>query len=218
MKCDFFQVHCFNSHETVQSLNSIGSGRDIYLIDNSMTGEMKRYARRNDRHIIWIRPNVKYRAIHPTHSAELLSLPDAWNLALSSVQTPWAVNVNPDVMLNVGSVEVIEKAVDRAIDAGAVVAVSTLGFNIWACDVKAILGLGGFDSRFWPCAGEEEDLLIRIGQSGLKWGRFNVGAYHVDGGHLSRSDGGRNVETFRAKWGFHPHSEEYKAIVQQVGL
>ena len=128
MTPDYFQVHVWNSHETVQSLNSIGSSRRIFLIDNSFTGEMKRYARKNDRHIVWVRPNVKYRAIQPTHSAELLSLPEAWNLALKTVTTEWAVNVNPDVILNVGSVEVIEAASDHTlVDLSAVDPVPRVG-------------------------------------------------------------------------------------------
>ena len=207
---EIIQSHIFNSAHTERSLQSIGSRWPVHLIDNSFSGEMKTYCKRNP-NVNWIRPDTTSLQSHGIFQWNPLTCAASWNLGLAASASKWTMNVNPDVLLRIDAVDRVMKTLrDRGknIDLFR----SEIGFNIWIGKTAVLQELGGFDDRFQPAGGEDEDMMVRISQAGLKWSPISVPAYHVDGGHLSRV-GGYLTETFRQKWDFVPNGPEYKAIV-----
>jgi len=121
------------------------------------------------------------------------------------------------------ALDLMEMAI-ASVPEDTVIVRSELGFNLWAGKRTALLDLGGFDEKFVPCGGEDEDMLLRVAKAGLRWSHAKVPAMHIDGGHKARCDfnwvsteglvlGYHNVPYFITKWGFPPHSKEYDAIV-----
>jgi len=222
---DVIMSHIFNSYYTHRALASIGSGHHVYLVDNSFCGEMATYCRRNP-HVHYLTTTVGKKVDidcppGPTTRMEWhpLSCSASWNFAMQEAQADWVINVNPDTEMLPQSLELMEMAIDTRMD-GVVLMRAPVNFNFWAADRKALLELGGFDERFRPCAGEDEDMLLRIGKAGMKWQRCGPPAYHQDGGHKDRMDLGIpgkgtycNAPVFVDKWGFMPHSAEWKEIV-----
>jgi hypothetical protein len=220
MKLDVIMSFIFHSHFAMRSLDSLGSWRKIHLVDNSYQAELKGWAARNP-HVNYLRPKV-WREYRLTGRPEFAWSPHccaaSWNWAMREAETTWVVNVNPDTLLSPHAWRIIEGAI-RGRAEGTVLIRTQVNFNVWMADRTAILELGGFDERFKPCAGEDEDMLCRISQAGLKWQRIQVPATHMEGGHKDRADMGMNGKTypnadvFEEKWGFRPHSPEYKTLV-----
>jgi len=212
MKCDIIMSHIFHSAYTTKALDSIGSGYRIILIDNSYNGEMKLYGRRNP-HVVWVRPKIRAgNTENGTLAWNPLSCSESWNLAMKRAETEWVINVNPDVEIRAGGLDIIHDAIDNRI-ANTVLIRSQLGFNVWAGEVKWLQAIGGFDTRYRPCGGEDEDMLCQIAQDGLKWGKCKSPGTHMDGGHLNRIDGYSNIGPFTDKWGWAPHSAEFRSLV-----
>jgi hypothetical protein len=215
MKCDIIMSYIFHSHYALKALESLGSERRIHLVDNSYWGELAIHARRNP-HIDYIRPQIN-RQRGPPFSWHPLTCAESWNLAMSRAETPYVINVNPDMIVIPQTLPMIELVLgDHGIDDIAVWQ-TPYYWNIWLGKVEALLqDLGGFDARFRPCAGEDEDMLVRISTSGKwKWSVMNVPAHHQDGGHKDRVDEYCNVSTFVEKHGWRPHSPEYNKVLQQ---
>ena len=173
---------------------------------------MKIYAKRNP-HIDYIRPKVDFQQDKPRWSWEPGCCASGWNLAMSRVQTEWVLNINPDCMVRPNLISRIETLILQETESNVVLYVSDIGFNIWAANVRKFEELGGYDERFWPSGGEDEDILCRISEAGMRWRRIKGQAYHMDGGHLQRQDGYCNIKTFEEKWGWKPHSPEWGKIV-----
>lgn len=207
--------HIFNSHYTVRALESLGSARTVHLVDNSYTGELKGYSRRNP-HINYIRPAMSCHRTGGGFSWSPLCCASSWNWAMGTAGSSWIINVNPDVWLWPDALTQFETAVmeEVRIHEKVVLVRSTLGFNVWAGRVMALRDLGGFDQSFIPCGGEDEDMLVRICKAGEQWSQANVHGVHMDGGHISRVDGYCNIKTFEEKHGFSPNSPEYREIIK----
>ena len=218
--------YIFASHYAVRALESIGSGRRIHLVDNSFNGDLSAYAKRNP-HVNYIRPPVA-RFIDTENPAEFHTrmgwLPwtcaHSWNVAMGTAESEWVINVNPDVMLLPQSLDMFEKLIETPNHPDVRLMRAPLSFNLWAGDRQYLLDLGGFDTRFKPCAGEDEDMLVRIAQDGKKWQTVSIPAYHQDGGHRDRVDVGIpgkgtycNAPVFVEKHGWLPKKAEYNAIV-----
>lgn len=219
MKIDVIMSFIFHSHFAMRALDALGSERTIRLVDNSFRGELKGWARRNP-HVHYLRLPSNQEATSTLHASRTamtwhpLCCAASWNLAMQEAETEWIVNVNPDTLMWPQAWRLIEGAIEGRAE-GCVLIRSQLNFNIWAGDRASLLALGGFDERFKPCAGEDEDMLVRISKAGLKWQKMNLPAMHMEGGHKDRVDGYRNVQTFVDKWGWKPHSPEYREIVSK---
>lgn len=203
-------AHIFHSAYTERALNSIGSGQHVILIDNSYSGEMGVYARKNP-HIEYVKPKVPRRMEGSNLAWQPLSCAESWNLAVSKVTTPWVINVNPDVIVWPHFFRKIDRAIEER-DEGVVLFRTQNNFNVWVGDAEW-LKAHPFDDRYRPCGGEDEDMLCQIATEGKKWSQMQVPAFHQDGGHLNRIDGYCNTRTFHDKWGWPPHSKEFKELV-----
>lgn len=210
MIADVMMSHIFHSAYTEKALASIGSERRIFLVDNSFNGDLRVYSRRNP-HVVYIRPKVNADR-GPPMKWEPLTCSGSWNLAMSRAETPWIFNVNPDVYLWPQSLELLDRFCESAPEEVVMIR-STIGFNVWAGRREWLIEQGGFDDRYRPCGGEDEDMLVRIAKSGKKWMAATIPAMHMDGGHLNRVDGNCNIGTFIEKWGWKPHSPEFNALV-----
>jgi len=218
---DVIMSHIFNSFYTHRALESIGSGRHVYLVDNSFMGDMKRYAQRHP-HVHYLRPKVR-REIDVSGATRMswspLSCSESWNEAMNHAQSDWVVNINPDMMVTPQTFQLLDMAIEGRGDKTVLIR-TQFNFNIWAADRRFLLEmLSGFDERYKPCAGEDEDILCQIADAGVQWTKMGVPGYHQDGGHIDRADMGMdgktypNAEVFREKWGWLPHSSEYNAKV-----
>ena len=222
---EIIMSYIFSSHYAIRSLESIGSGRPVHLVDNSFNADLRIYAGRHP-HIDYIRPKIeRFIDIDGDTNGSTrmewfpLTCAESWNLAMERAQTQWVININPDMMCLPQTLQLLDIAVEQRMD-DVVLMRGVNGFNVWMGDRAWILENGGFDTRFKPCAGEDEDMLVRIGKSGKKWQRCGVAAYHQDGGHKDRVDVGArpgvtycNSSVFKEKWGWIPNSPEYKKIV-----
>ncbi len=227
-KMDVMMSHIFASHRTVRALEAIGADRTIHLIDNSFNADMAGWAS--------VRPFVNYIRDDSYKSIEScgkkvaaaivmepfshmewypFTLSASWNLAIEAAEAPWVINVNPDTLLwPTHSLGLMERALENI--AEKVVLIRTqLNFNLWAGRVE-FLKEEPFDTRFSPCGGEDEDMLVRISHAHKQWTKMDVPAHHMDGGHKDRVDGYRNVKVFEDKWGWRPHSPEWNAIVSEA--
>lgn len=208
---DVMMSHIFNSYYTHRALEALGSKRRVLLVDNSYTGEMKRYSRRNP-HVWYIRTPMQVQGF----SWSPLSCAASWNRCLNWEGSGWIINVNPDVWLWPDALDQFEEHVREELEVHKKVVLvrSTLGFNVWAGNRVWLHRQGGFDEDFKPCGGEDEDMLVRICKAGKQWSQAPVHGVHMDGGHVSRVDGYCNIKTFEDKWGFKPNSPEYREIIK----
>ena len=211
---DIIMSHIFNSYYTVRALESVGSNRRVYLVDNSFCGELRSYAQRHSE-VVYIKPQVRATFGDGVFTWRPLTCADSWNLAMEKAESEWVINVNPDVILWPGALDCLELAIEGRHSRDVVLLRTTLGFNVWAGHRASLLRLGGFDNRFKPCAGEDEDILCRITEEGLKWSVVQIQGVHHDGGHKNRIDGYCNVAVFTEKWGFPPSSAEYKKFIER---
>jgi len=208
---DVIMAHIFHSAYTERALNSIGSGHRVILIDNSYSGEMGVYARRNP-HIEYVKPKVPRKMEGSFLAWNPLSCAESWNLAISKVETEWFVNVNPDTVVAPQAFKLISLCIDGLHDPDIVLFRTQVNFNVWWGNT-AWLREHPFDTRYRPCGAEDEDMLCQIATAGKKWSKAQVPVWHQDGGHLNRIDGYCNTEPFRQKWGWKPHSPEFNALV-----
>ena len=207
---DIIMSHVFHSSYTEKALNSIGSGRRIFLVDNSFCGEMKVYSRRND-HVVWIRPKVQS-TIGPPFQWHPLTCADSWNCAIGAASSEWVINVNPDVYVYAGALDRVEETISALPPEVVLVNSNVGGFNLWA-GRRDWLMAHPFDNRYKPCGGEDEDIQVQVAKDGKKWASMSARAVHMDGGHLNRVDGYCNIGPFIEKWGWKPHSPEYRELV-----
>ncbi|MCP4493368.1 MAG: hypothetical protein GY820_39590 [Gammaproteobacteria bacterium] len=215
---EIIMTHVWHSAYTERALAALGSSRPIHLVDVSMTGEMRIYALRNP-HVHYIRPNVEFKEDPPFFSWNPGCCSLNWNRGLAEVKSEWVINVNPDVWLSVQALDEWEKYA-MTLPPEVALLESNLpggGFNVWMARKRVLLDLGGFDERFWPAGGEDEDMSVRIGKAGFRKEMRNIYGYHMDGGSLQRCDGYRNVATFTEKWGWPPHSPEYNLAINGAG-
>ena len=208
---DIIMSHIFHSAYTEKALASIGSGHKVILIDNSYSGEMGLYARRNT-HIEYVRVKLRKSQDGSNFAWQPLSCSESWNLATRRATSEWVININPDVLIFPKTLAHIEQAIEAQTDPDVVLCRAQLNFNVWWARRSWLLE-HPFDDRYRPCGGEDEDMLCQIATAGKKAGKGKAAAVHMDGGHLNRVDGYCNVKTFRNKWGFPPHSPEYRALV-----
>ena len=208
---DIIMSHIFHSAYTERALASIGSGHKVILIDNSYSGEMGLYARRNP-HIEYVRQKLRKGQDGSNFAWRPLSCSESWNLATKRATTEWVINVNPDIWLSPKAVEIIEQSIKETENPEVVLTRTQLNFNVWWARRDWLLK-HPFDERYRPCGGEDEDMLCQIATAGKKAGKGQVRGIHMDGGHLNRVDGYCNVKTFKEKWGFPPHSKEYRALM-----
>lgn len=211
---DVIMTHIWHSSYTEKAIHALGSSRTIHLIDKSATGEMRTLALRNP-HIHYVRNDVGWKESPPFFSWNPGCCSLNWNLGLREAKSEWVINVNPDVWLSCNALDEWEKHA-ATLPPEVVLIESDLGggaFNVWMARRQVLIDLGGFDERFWPAGGEDEDMCVRIGLAGLTKQTRHIYGYHMDGGSLQRVDGYRNVQTFIRKWGFAPHSPEYNLAI-----
>ena len=221
---EIIMSHIWRSDLTVRALDDIGSRRTVHLIDNSFGAEMKDYASINP-HIHYLRwPDIAPGPLGGEWDGSgmqwsPLSCAASWNWGLREAQSEWVINVNPDILQWPQMLGIIDRQIAE-LDPEIVLVCGQVVFNVWYALREEILDLGGFDEQFIPCGGENEDILVRISEAGVKWTQRNLPLFHVGSGHKTRADhlGPHrgpycNTPVFKEKHGFPPNAKEYKAII-----
>ena len=193
--------HHYRFDLTKNCLDSIPDTYKVYLVDDTIVGEAKRYCEYR-RFVKWIR-------------TQPISLPKAINTALDYVQGEWFIISDNDVIFDHRAWIQINEALKKADEKGASLCLSQYKFVVWIVKTDVFRRLL-YDERFAPAGGEDEDFLLRFCQAGYKWTQFDCIIYHQEGGHHSKGsiyDEGTQTEKFISKHGFRPHSDEYDKIV-----
>ena len=130
------------------------------------------------------------------------------------------MTMNNDVLFNKGEIEKIEDEVKKCDEKVGMIGpcrgtIPIMQFNAYR--KKCYDDIGGFDERFYPCCGEDQDIFIRLAQGGWKYKRIKVDYQHVEGGHHCRIEiPAEQYKKFLDKWGFPPSGNKYYEIINKV--
>ena len=189
-------------------LDAIPDSYKIILIDISTTGEAKNYAMNRKKHIEYIRGSA---------------YPNQWcfskmlNEGARRCKGEWFMLVCNDILFNKGQIEKIEEQIkDCHNDIGIIKHSGWWGLLWGAFRKKCYDDLEGFDERFYPCCGEDQDFYLRLVKKGWKIKPIKIDFMHIEGGHHSRIENpAEQLKKFVDKWGFAPEGPEWHDIVDK---
>lgn len=194
--------HHYRFDLTKNCLDSIPDTNTIYLIDDTIVGECKRYCEYR-RFVKWIR-------------TQPISLPKAINIGSEYVQGEWFLVSDNDVIFDHRAWIQIDDVFKKAKQLNIALCLSQYKFVVWLVR-KDIFHKLRYDELFAPAGGEDEDFLLRFCQAGYKWTQFDCLIYHQEGGHHSKGSiytECEQTEKFIKKHGYAPHSNEYDKIIR----
>lgn len=200
--------HLFRMDITKICLDAIPDSNKIILIDISTTGEAKNYAENHKKHIEYIRGE---------------GFPNQWcfskmsNEGAKRCKEEWFMIVCSDILFNKGEIEKIEEEIKNCDEnIGIIKHAGWWGLYWGVFRKKCFDELEGFDERFYPCCGEDQDFYLRLVKAGWKIKTMKADWLHIEGGHHCRIENPREqYNKFVNKWGFAPEGPEWHAIVDQ---
>ena len=208
---EIIMPHLFRMDLTKMCLDAIPDSHKIILIDISATGEAKNYCENRKKHIQYVRGP---------------GYPKQWcfskmaNEGAKLCKEDFFMVMSNDILFNKGEIEKIEQETKNCDGKVGVLGpcrgrIPTLPFNIFR--KKCFDELGGFDERFYPACGEDQDFYVRLAKRGWKFKCISVNYIHVEGGHHSRIENpAEQYKKFVDKWGFPPSLSEYYEIINKA--
>ena len=200
--------HLFRMDITKTCLDAIPDSHKIILIDISVTGEARNYAENRKKHIEYIRG--------PAH-------PNQWcfskmaNEGAKRCKGEWFMIVCNDILLNKGEIEkIVEQIKNCSQDIGMIKDSGWWGLLLGVFRKECYDELQGFDERFYPCGGEDQDFYLRLVKKGLKIKLISIDFMHIEGGHHCRIENpSEQFKKFVDKWGFAPEGQEWHKIIDK---
>ena len=185
---------------TKKCLDTIPDGQEVILIDNSTVAECRNYAA--------IRSFLIKQYIRPER--EPLSYAASLNTGIKASSSAWVILANNDLLFQPSA---FERFASLPKEGGPDLFITEVRWSCVMLSRKAYEQVGGFDESFIPCAGEDDDFMVRFCKAGLKWQIVPIGIWHQEGGHHCRIDGGRNIKLFEHKHKMKYGSPEHQEII-----
>ena len=204
--------HMFRMDLTEKCLDAIPDSNKIILIDISPKGEAKNYAENHKKHIQYVRGP---------------GYPKQWcfsqliNEGAKLCKGDFFMIMGNDVLLNEGVTEEIDEEISKCDEKVGILGpcrdgrIPLLHINI--IRRKCFEDVGGFDERFYPVCGEDQDYYVRLAKKGWKFKCLPIDYLHMEGGHHSRVEvPSEQYKKFVDKWGFPPSGSKYYEIINKV--
>ena len=210
-RMEIIMPHLFRMDITKMCLDAIPDSNKIILIDISTTGEAKNYCENRKKHIQYVRGP---------------GYPNQWSFAKMSnegaklCKGDFFIIMSNDILLNKGVIEKIDEEINKCDEKVGILGpcrgmIPILPINVYR--KKCFENIDGFDERFYPSCGEDQDFFVRMAKKDWKYKCILMDYLHVEGGHHCRiEDPIKQFNKFVNKWGFPPSGPRYYEIINKM--